>query len=385
MNREYILLTVNALCASKIYSTKFAKCILRGLVKILLTLYPAPFPMKLRILTHLKNPAFHLLVAACIGLGAQSQDITRADQLKSSDIPDIMWVKQWPEPGKNQRSHSFKERFNTIFLGKKTPVLSKPVSVSATDTGNFWALDQSAMSAFHIKDEVGDMPHYFQKAGYDFTSLVAICAAPDGSLYFSDSQANKIYRILPDKKKVQPFGDSLVQPTGIAFSSLTNEIWVVETGAHRISVLNSKGQIVKQIGARGTSPGEFNYPTHIWVDNSGLVYVVDAMNFRIQVMNPSGAVVSVFGKPGDASGYLSRPKGIATDSHGNIYIADALFHVVQVFDLTGKYLYNLGAQGQGKGEFWMPSGIFIDKKDYLYVADTYNSRIQIFQLVYALK
>ena len=256
------------------------------------------------------------------------------------------------------------------------------MNVFALDKENYWVLDQEVMSLFGVHDGVGDIPHFLQKAEFDFSSLIGICAGPSNSMYVTDSHANKIYRIIPEKKTVQIINDTLLlnQPTGIAWSSATGEIWVVETGAHRITVLNREGAVVKRIGSRGTGAGEFNYPTYISIDNAGLVYIVDAMNFRIQVLKNTGEVVSVFGQPGDASGYFARPKGIATDSHGNIYIVDALFHTVQAFDVKGKYLISLGTQGQGEAEFWMPTGIYIDKDDFVYVADSYNSRVQVFQL-----
>ncbi|MCX6268382.1 MAG: 6-bladed beta-propeller, partial [Bacteroidetes bacterium] len=238
---------------------------------------------------------------------------------------------------------------------------------------------QAACSIFQVQNDVGDIPHYLQKSDLKFSSLVGMCSNTFSEILFTDSFRKKVYRISPGKKKLQVLNDSLKldQPTGIAYSELRGEIWVVETNAHRIAVLNGRGEIIKHIGSRGTKAGEFNYPTHIWIDKSGLVYVVDAMNFRIQVFNDSGEVVSVFGEPGDASGYFARPKGIATDSHGNIYLVDALFHVVQVFNIQGKFLYTLGRQGHGEGEFWMPSGIFIDKDNFVYIADSYNSRIQV--------
>ena len=336
-------------------------------------------------------PAFSSLVILLLGLmsgfEAHSQEANRQDASGLVEVPHVKWIKQWPAPGKKKQPRSFRNRFNAIFLGRKIPVLTRPVSVLAYDSANIWVLDQGIRSIFNIQGEVGDIPHFFQKLDHNFPSLVGICSNFPSGFLITDSFENKIYRISPDKKRFENLNDSLKldHPTGIAWSALTNEIWVVETNAHRITILNERGEIKRQIGSRGTAPGEFNYPTHIWIDKSGLVYVTDAMNFRVQVLRTTGEVVSVFGQPGDASGYFARPKGVASDSHGNIYVADALFHVVQVFNLKGNYLYNLGHQGHGEGEFWMPSGIFIDDNDFVYIADSYNSRIQVFQVVYDRK
>jgi DNA-binding beta-propeller fold protein YncE len=266
-------------------------------------------------------------------------------------------------------------------------MLTRPVSIVAFSPEKFWLLDQGLNTIMQVDEKVGDIPHFISKAPAEFISLVSLCKTPADGLLFTDSGSKKIYRILPEKKKLLTLNDfpDFNQPTGIAYSQITGEIWVVETNSHRIITMNASGEILRRIGSRGTGKGEFNYPTHLWIDKNGLAYVVDAMNFRIQVLDSAGTVVSIFGKQGDASGYFARPKGIATDSHGNIYVVDALFHVVQVFDLDGSFLFSFGAQGSGEGEFWMPSGIFIDDDDYIYVADSYNSRIQIFQTTYVQK
>ncbi|MFZ4521384.1 MAG: 6-bladed beta-propeller [Bacteroidales bacterium] len=329
----------------------------------------------------------HLMVMISVAAIGQVRDTIKVQESKPTEIKVVKWIEQWPSSAGNRQPATFKTRFNKVFLGKKTPDPVRPVALFAVDPDNFWALDQGVRSIFHVVKGVGDIPQFLQKSDARFLSLVGICSTALQEILFTDSQANRIFRLSPDRKKIEVLDDSLQldQPTGIAYAEVTNEIWVVETNAHRITVLNDRGKVLRHIGSRGTGKGEFNYPTHIWIGKSGLVYVVDAMNFRVQVFRLTGEVVSVFGQPGDASGFLARPKGIAADSHGNIYIVDALFHVVQVFNFQGEYLYAFGNQGHGAGEFWMPSGIFIDGKDNIYVADSYNSRVQIFQLDIAEK
>ncbi|MFC2116805.1 6-bladed beta-propeller, partial [Bacteroidota bacterium] len=233
--------------------------------------------------------------------------------------------------------------------------------------------------------QVGEIPRFRNKNIESMPSIVGSCFMSDNKILFTDSKLNKIFQFVPGTRNLQKLNDSLrlEQPTGIAYSIPNNEIWVVETKAHRIAILNEKGELIRTIGGRGNAPGKFNFPTYLWIDKTGMVYVVDAMNFRIQIFDRAGEYISSFGEIGDASGYFSRPKGIASDSYGNIYVADALFHVVQVFDRMGKLLYFLGSQGQEKEQFWLPTGIYIDDRNFIYIADSYNSRVQIFQLTIA--
>jgi DNA-binding beta-propeller fold protein YncE len=321
-------------------------------------------------------PGYFLMLCTVEG-----QVTSKTEGAAAPERTTITWVKQWPSTDNKQKQKSFRNRFNEIFLGRKNLALIRPVAVFAENPDDFWVLDQEAGSLFQVEQGVGDIPHFLRKKNFSTSSLVGICSNTAGGLLFTDSFEKKIFCLDPGNKQVKVLNDTLQldQPTGIAYFAATNEIWVAETNAHRLTVLNDRGVPVRRIGKRGTAPGEFNFPTNIWIGRNGLVYVVDAMNFRVQVFSGSGELVSVFGKAGDASGYFARPKGIATDSQGNIYVVDGLFHAVQVFDIKGNLLFNLGRQGQGEGEFWMPSGIFIDDRDFIYVSDSYNSRVQVFK------
>lgn len=328
---------------------------------------------------------FRLLLAAVFVLGASfpllAQDsVVHAKQQGSR----IAWVAQYPSNENEASRKKFGTRIIELVTGPKNSLqLSKPLSVVASSPDSIWILDQGNEAIFRVEKKVGEIPHFWEKKYMDFKSLVGLSTFTNNRLLFTDSYLNKIFVMDPAKKEVKPLNDSILleQPTGIAWSKTTRQIWVVETKAHHIRIMDESGRTIKMIGTRGTGPGQFNYPTSIWIDKEGTAYVVDAMNFRIQVFSKEGDLITLFGENGDATGYFARPKGIATDSWGNIYVADALFHTVQIFDKTGRFLYNFGSQGRDKGEFWMPSGIFIDSKDYIYVADSYNSRVQVFQLL----
>jgi DNA-binding beta-propeller fold protein YncE len=253
-----------------------------------------------------------------------------------------------------------------------------PFALIATDPEHMLILDQGLKRVVRYSEGELDVPRSFRSQDMLFPSMVDACPLTDGTWLFTDSHLNRIFR--SDNRTIEVLNDTLelLQPTGIAVNSSREEIWVVETGAHSVSVLDREGRRLKRIGGRGFEPGRFNYPTFIWIDRDGKVYIVDSMNFRIQIFTEDGELLTWFGEHGDASGNLARPKGIATDSHGHIYVADALFHAVQVFDRTGNLLHYFGGQGHERGEFWLPTGIFVDENDYIYVADSYNARIQVF-------
>lgn len=326
---------------------------------------------------------------ASVLIMAQGQDQNAHIPAQNNPEYEVRWIGQYPviqnkEGSKNREGKRRKNRnwFTDLIFGKKPDGLVKPMSIVALDPDNYWVADQGNGSILQVKNEVGEITQFKNRDIESFPSIIGTCLTPEHHILFTDSRLNGIYQYIPGLDEVRTFNDSLSleQPTGIAYSFANDQVWVVETSAHRIAVLNKQGEVIRHIGERGNAPGKFNFPTYLWIDPAGLVYVVDAMNFRVQIFDKNGKFISAFGEIGDATGYFSRPKGIATDSFGHIYVSDALFHVVQIFDRNGQLLYTFGSQGQGKEQFWMPTGIYIDKENFIYIADSYNSRVQVFQL-----
>ena len=333
-----------------------------------------------------KNPAILICIVLRIFMGdyCYAQDSTKAGVTENTAHPYIEWKSQYPDHKAGEvKVNTIRKIYNFLVQKDKEYGISRPVAIVGKTPSSFWVLDQGAQTMYEVGRKKAERPKAFKKKENYFTSLVDVCELPDGELLFTDSRLNKVYRFNKEEKKLVEFNDTnlLMQPTGIAYSPVTDEVWVVETGAHRVAVYNRFGHLVKRIGSRGNDTGQFNFPTSICIDKSGDVYIVDAMNFRVQILNKKGEYVTAFGEAGDFSGTFARPKGIATDTYGNIYVSDALFHVVQIFDRTGNFLYSFGKQGREKQEFWMPAGIYIDSKNYIYVADSYNSRVQVFQLI----
>lgn len=320
--------------------------------------------------------SFVLAILLTFPLGIQAQN--KADW-SGPETGTVRWMTQYPSLEKSHKS--ILQRLDELVFGSNTPGMTNPVSVVLDDDQNTWVLNQGdgavsrigAKKSFDIKT---------RKEG-PFPSLVSACVVRDQGIVFTDSYLGKAFLLAPETNQIRIFNhsDSLLQPTGIAYSEVNDQVWIVETAAHRISVYDSDGSFQKSIGERGNEGGQFNFPTHLWIDKLGVAYVVDAMNFRIQIFDSNGEFVTQFGKQGNTSGSLARPKGIATDSRSNIYVADALFNTIQIFNKQGDFLYYFGSRGSEMSEFWMPSGIYIDEKDYIYVADSYNNRIQVFELL----
>ena len=63
----------------------------------------------------------------------------------------------------------------------------------------------------------------------------------------------------------------------------SDNVYVAEDGNNRVSVFTSDGQFVTSFGWKGAEEGEFDIPTGMTVDISGVLYVCDYRNNRVQL------------------------------------------------------------------------------------------------------
>ncbi len=92
-------------------------------------------------------------------------------------------------------------------------------------------------------------------------------------------------------------------PSDIAFDSKGN-LYVLDSGNHRIQKFTPDGQYVTTIGNKGQGPGEFVYPLSLDVDPKGYLHVSDPGNQRIQVLKPDGKDYKTISFAKDPAGVL---------------------------------------------------------------------------------
>ncbi|MGA8744564.1 MAG: hypothetical protein WB507_01715 [Solirubrobacterales bacterium] len=136
----------------------------------------------------------------------------------------------------------------------------------------------------------------------------------------------------------------LLDPSDVAVDETTGDIYVADTGNHRVVKFNSSGQFLGawgwgvsdgkgssevctsgcQAGIAGGGPGQFTTPSFIEVDNSsgesaGDVYVADTADNVVQKFDPSGQLVTSWGS-GGATSYAEGIAGIAVESNGHLIV-----------------------------------------------------------------
>ncbi len=175
---------------------------------------------------------------------------------------------------------------------------------------------------------------------------------------------------------------NLLAPRNVAVGPDGN-IYVLDTGNHRVAVFDEQGRQLNAWGEQGGGQGMFNEPWGIAVDEE-YVYVADTWNHRIQKFTLDGDFVLSFGQLGmladvgaDSGGSFFGPRSIALLSEGRLAITDTGNHRIQIFDRDGNFLRITGSLGPQPGQMNEPVGLAVVDGAVL-LADTWNARIQRF-------
>lgn len=176
------------------------------------------------------------------------------------------------------------------------------------------------------------------------------------------------------------------EPQGVAVDQATHDVYVADTGNHRIEQFSSNGTFIAawgwgvsdgaaqsevctsdcQAGQAGGGEGQLTTPIAVAVDNSGGpsngdVYVADYSDKRVDKFNSSGQYLSSFS--GTKNGAFNSISGVATDPEGDVWIYASGGEVYEFGD-SGILLqqWNSGNEAQSA----IP-GIAIGSHDMVYV------------------
>jgi DNA-binding beta-propeller fold protein YncE len=306
----------------------------------------------------------------------------------------------WPEPPEAARIRyvgmissetdlkkevSWMQGVGKLIFGKKKPsALVNPYAVAVDRRGTLLVADTGTASVHLFDLKTRNYRQLVNLLEEEELRMPVALTLAEGKIYVVDSMLHKVCVFDKKGKFLFSFGaERLKRPSGITYWPDGQLLYVVDTAQHLVNVFTKEGKFLHQIGSRGSEPGLFNFPTHLWTDESGRLYVSDTLNYRIQVFTSEGKFLRMFGQQGDRPGNFAHPCGIATDSFGHIYVTDRQFENIQVFDSQGRILMALGEEGAGPGRFWLPGGICIDHNNRIYVADSFNQRTQVFELLEA--
>lgn len=266
--------------------------------------------------------------------------------------------------------------------GQPSDVMVKPYGVAVSRLGRLYVTDTAARRVFVFDPEARTVGFVGEEGPVKLTKPVGVAVDQDGRVFIADATLNRVFGYDLNGQMAMAIGHEgeLESPSGLAIDRDHKLLYVADAKKHHVLCFSTvDGSALRTIGQRGGGPGEFNYPTNLFVSRDGRLYVTDTLNFRIQAFNADGTFAAEFGTQGDTPGTLNRPKGVGVDSEGHVYVADSSFNNFQIFDAAGQLLLHVGTAGTQAGEFILPAGLCVDNRDRIYIADQGNARVQVFE------
>ncbi len=146
----------------------------------------------------------------------------------------------------------------------------------------------------------------------------------------------------PTRDLLNPGPDEMWGPRSIAVDSEGN-VWVVDTGTHRVRKFSPEGEPLAALGGWGQDPGQFREPVGITFDSTlGHILVADAGNARIQRLDTELSPIAAYAiqewqdlDPVNKPDLAALPDGriLASDpAHGRILLLDEAGQVVVALD-----------------------------------------------------
>ena len=177
-------------------------------------------------------------------------------------------------------------------------------------------------------------------------------------------------------------------PSDVALDRDGN-IYILDSGNHRIQKFGPDGQYLATIGRKGQGPGEFVYPESIEIDESGFIYVSDPNNQKIQVLTPEGkesrTIRMIDEQPGIVR--LTRSGGMVMAAGSRVMMfaggedePKELPKLIKILDAQGAVQKEFGEARDYKDILLnrAANGIrtALDQKGNVYLAFTYQNRIE---------
>lgn len=178
-------------------------------------------------------------------------------------------------------------------------------------------------------------------------------------------------------------------PSDIALDSQGN-MYILDSGNHRIQKFTSDGQYITTIGNKGQGPAEFIYPLSLDVDSKGYLHISDPGNQRVQVLKSDGKDYKTISFAKDPAGILRiSESGLMIMGRGGspFSFSMASFEekkelpkIIRVLSSDGDVERNFGDQRDYKDFLINRVGnrfhFTIDKDKNTYVAFDYQNRIE---------
>jgi hypothetical protein len=163
--------------------------------------------------------------------------------------------------------------------------------------------------------------------------------------------------------------DQFEEPSGVAVSEATGDVYVVDKGNNRVEQFTSTGTYIGQFNGSGAPTGPLSSPSGIAVDNSG--NPVDPSNGDVYVVDGSPNAIYKFSASGVYEGQVDEAEagstfggldGVAVDPNGVLWVYQANGEIDDFSDALANVFL-----GKRQSPFGTAPGLAVDSQGSLYV------------------
>ncbi|MBI5676165.1 MAG: hypothetical protein HZC48_10140 [Nitrospirae bacterium] len=202
---------------------------------------------------------------------------------------------------------------------------------------------------------------------------------PDGGMLVGSRETRKIHVIGSDGSsvKVIDLAENKIGPLfgvfHLFYNAMTSEILIADTSNHRIVVIDINGKVVKWAGEVDNTPGQFDFPNNILVDNQRRIILVNTNKHRLSILSDSLETLNEYNPLSRNSSQFTWPVFLGADKKGRFYVTN------HDNNLKGGELVRLDVDGSREMVYTLPEGvepmsILVREKDIL-LSDHHTFRI----------
>ncbi len=283
-------------------------------------------------------------------------------------------------------------------LGARSGEFFAPVDIEADAAGNLYVIDRTTrklqkfdaagnfLAAIDIRGEPGEASEPW-----------GLEVAPDGRVFVADTFGWRILAFDSGlQARVLAFGQpplldgnppgplDLFGPRDMVIDAAGN-LWVTDTGHHRLVVYTAAGDFIREIGApftaesggRGAGPGEFSEPVGIDIAPNGEILVADMWNARVQILDANGVYAGEFAVAGWGGFEAIDKPYLRALSDGRIALALPLSNEVRIYSRGGELLATIAPEDE---PLRRPYGIVEAPDGKLWIAEGEAARVRLFAI-----
>ena len=284
--------------------------------------------------------------------------------------------------------------------------LGEGIGVATNSKGHIFVYTRSQLTRLFEFDQRGVFVREIGEGLYGFVFAHAVRVDPQDNIWAVDEGSNMVIKFNPEGRVMMVLGHrpdmldgvpvtpgfnapappatkyTFSRPTDVVFDA-AGDIFVSDGyGNSRVVKYDKYGKFIKDVGSKGSAPGQLNIPHTMAADAKGNVYVGDRTNNRIQVFDNDLTLKTIYdqvGSPwamcisGGPHQYLYSSN--SNPDNNNAEIAANTGEIYKM-ELDGTILGKFGKAGKSVGDFSTVHSMDCRNPNEIYTAEITAWRAQ---------